>query len=303
MERFRTITALCRSVIEYQSMRAFSVAAAIFAFIVGMLAWAEAGSSDDARCKVSVWLWFGCAAAKHENLAGGLLGAGGALFAAWLAWTAVQRQIEAERQLAREEEDANLEAVTDRLGEFLEIYREIFYILLLTSSSAENGELERWIDFLRMNFHFLPKVEEIEKLSAIGPNIRARRKLRLETIVRSLLQVNIAAEAFSADADGETETSWRARLETLMIAYGHLEQALLEFAPQTEPWFNADLRPKRTRVVEQIRRGRMRFLEENPVRAPAAEAPSLKLLEARRQDLDARIAAAKARAKSRGPYF
>ena len=297
MERFRTVAVRCRSMIQVRSMRAFFVATAIFAFIVGMLAWAEAGSPDDLRCKVSLWLWFGCAAAKHENLAGGLLGAGGALFAAWLAWTAVQRQIDAERQLAREEQDASLEAVTDQLGEFLKIYREIFLILLLTSSRADDGELERWIDFLRMNFHFLPSVEELEKLSSVGPNIRARRKLKLEAIVRSLLQVNMAAKAFSAGADVETETSWRARVETLMIAYGHLEQALLEFDPQTEPWFFADLRPKKTLKVEQIRSGRINFLNENPVQALAAD-----ILEAHSKDLGARIAAAKAQARSRGPY-
>jgi hypothetical protein len=40
--------------------------------------------------------WLGCAMAMHENLAGGLVGAAGALFAAWIAFTAVQRQIEEE---------------------------------------------------------------------------------------------------------------------------------------------------------------------------------------------------------------
>ncbi len=34
----------------------------------------------------------------HETLAAGLIGAGGALVAAWMAWTAVQRQINAERE-------------------------------------------------------------------------------------------------------------------------------------------------------------------------------------------------------------
>jgi hypothetical protein len=35
------------------------------------------------------------------NLAGGVLGAGGALFAAWMAWMAVQRQIEEQQRQAR----------------------------------------------------------------------------------------------------------------------------------------------------------------------------------------------------------
>jgi anti-sigma factor RsiW len=37
--------------------------------------------------------WIGCAMAAHETLAAGLVGAAGALFAAWLAYSAVQRQL------------------------------------------------------------------------------------------------------------------------------------------------------------------------------------------------------------------
>jgi hypothetical protein len=38
--------------------------------------------------------------AAHENLAAGLIGAAGALIAAWIAWTAVQDQIRSERERA-----------------------------------------------------------------------------------------------------------------------------------------------------------------------------------------------------------
>jgi hypothetical protein len=37
--------------------------------------------------------WVGCAMAAHENLAGGLIGLGGALFAAWLAYSGAQLQL------------------------------------------------------------------------------------------------------------------------------------------------------------------------------------------------------------------
>jgi len=58
---------------------------------------AQLGVRDAARhCALTVW-WIGCAMAEHENLAGGLIGAGGALFAGWLAWSAVRDQIDLER--------------------------------------------------------------------------------------------------------------------------------------------------------------------------------------------------------------
>jgi hypothetical protein len=47
---------------------------------------------------VALWAWLGCAMAAHENLAGGLIGGGGALFAAWLAGSVVREQIQDERR-------------------------------------------------------------------------------------------------------------------------------------------------------------------------------------------------------------
>jgi hypothetical protein len=42
--------------------------------------------------------WLGCAMAAHEDLAAGLIGAAGALFAGWLAFQAVQEQMRQERE-------------------------------------------------------------------------------------------------------------------------------------------------------------------------------------------------------------
>jgi hypothetical protein len=42
--------------------------------------------------------WIGCAMAAHEGLAGGLIGAAGALFAAWLAFSTIQEQFAHERE-------------------------------------------------------------------------------------------------------------------------------------------------------------------------------------------------------------
>jgi hypothetical protein len=55
--------------------------------------------------------------AKHEGLAGGLIGTVGVLLGAWIAWLAVQQQINAERDRAmadREEAERLLaEDLTD----------------------------------------------------------------------------------------------------------------------------------------------------------------------------------------------
>jgi hypothetical protein len=41
--------------------------------------------------------WFGCVLSNHESIAGGLVGAVGALLAAWFAWHAIMAQIESGR--------------------------------------------------------------------------------------------------------------------------------------------------------------------------------------------------------------
>jgi hypothetical protein len=64
---------------------------------------------DAKRCAPNIWAsqwpkWIGCIMASQEGLAGGLIGGGGALFAAWLAWDAVQVQLFEERERRRRQQ-------------------------------------------------------------------------------------------------------------------------------------------------------------------------------------------------------
>jgi hypothetical protein len=69
----------------------------LFIFLVLALAQWGSGSS----CGWQFPKWFGCILHDHDSLAAGLIGAAGALFAAWIAWTAVQRQLEEQQRQAR----------------------------------------------------------------------------------------------------------------------------------------------------------------------------------------------------------
>jgi hypothetical protein len=69
-----------------------------------VLAFAQWGSGSS--CGSQFPKWFGCVLHKHESLAAGLIGAAAALFAAWIAWTSVQRQLEVQQQQARTAERA-----------------------------------------------------------------------------------------------------------------------------------------------------------------------------------------------------
>jgi hypothetical protein len=97
-----------RPVIRRRLCWALVVGLGLAALCVIILTFVDATAlvGDAKRCPVgsSPWQWLryvGCAAAAHEGLAGGLVGAAGVLFAAWLAFDAIQEQIGQERERAR----------------------------------------------------------------------------------------------------------------------------------------------------------------------------------------------------------
>jgi hypothetical protein len=81
-----------------------AVAVGLIAIIVALLGFSHAWSvRTEPRCFDAFPLsqfpkWIGCVMSAHEGLAAGLIGAAGALFAAWLAFTAVQEQFAEERR-------------------------------------------------------------------------------------------------------------------------------------------------------------------------------------------------------------
>jgi hypothetical protein len=85
---------------------------AIILLVIGLaLLWAQVGTTDSGKscASVALWAWVGCAMAAHENLAGGLIGGGGALFAAWLVGSVVLEQIQDERKRDKEAKRSTLE--------------------------------------------------------------------------------------------------------------------------------------------------------------------------------------------------
>jgi hypothetical protein len=78
-------------------------ATSLIVLVVALLGFADAWSiQPGTRCFEAFATsqfpkWIGCTMAAHEGLAGGLIGAAGALFAAWLAFSGIQRQISEER--------------------------------------------------------------------------------------------------------------------------------------------------------------------------------------------------------------
>jgi hypothetical protein len=90
---------------------AFAVGVVLITIVVGTLSFAHSYAipEDGKRCapnfRKSKWpMCFGCVIATQEDLAAGLIGGAGALFAAWLAFDAVQEQLAEERERRRRQQ-------------------------------------------------------------------------------------------------------------------------------------------------------------------------------------------------------
>ena len=99
---------------ERRLARATVIALTLIIAVLALLSFADsyAVESIAKRCAASFatskWpMYFGCAMAAHEGLAAGLLGGAGALFAAWLAYEAIQEQISVgEKQRLQQQTEA-----------------------------------------------------------------------------------------------------------------------------------------------------------------------------------------------------
>jgi hypothetical protein len=121
---------------------------ALIAIVVLLLTFADSFSVSEAHCSAgflkSKWpLYVGCILAAHEGLAGGLIGAAGAVFAGWLAWSAVQVQIAAEERRAAADRVEVEQVLQGDLDAFAEVLGAIWKILEGWEENEKKPEINR----------------------------------------------------------------------------------------------------------------------------------------------------------------
>jgi hypothetical protein len=92
------------------------VAFGIGLFISTIMAIAVLGGTKPDCFSVPWYRMPGCSMALYESLSGGLIAAGGALFAGWLAWSAVREQVQIERRKLRAADIAAQSARGDQVS-------------------------------------------------------------------------------------------------------------------------------------------------------------------------------------------
>jgi len=199
----------------------------IVATIVGILAGANAGGVS--HCSTQFPKWLGCVLSTHEGLAGGLIGAGGAIFAGWLAWSGVRDQIQSQRELSTARERDNLAAILAEMRDLFdalsEVWRAIDFALLPNQSAEHRGNR---IAIASSLLPALPRKNQIDDLKdftdelakEIAPTKRGQFIRVWQSIDWIYRAISEEREAVPAGDDG------RFRLQLIRVHLSHFERYL-----------------------------------------------------------------------------
>jgi hypothetical protein len=152
-----------------------------------VLGLAQAGSGSS--CRWAFPKWFGCVLAAHETLAAGLIGAGGALVAAWIAWSAVQQQINAERERMLADRVEAERLLTEELTDFAEGMAAAWRVLVALDEVPAEQKDERTIharDATMYMANRLSRPEQIESYRSMANILGWNRRIRYRRLIRRL---------------------------------------------------------------------------------------------------------------------
>lgn len=165
----------------------------LLAVVAVVLLMTNLGAGKDGCALVLAGSTIGCFLRTYKELAAGLLGAAGAIFAAWIAWLAVQRQIQKEEMLAtahsRETFDAIKTVLTD---EILPALHTIWKALDLARPTSEDNPKPQVPDQqgLRATIYLmlreLPPPEYVRSLERLSRDIGPLQRLNLSPVLETI---------------------------------------------------------------------------------------------------------------------
>jgi hypothetical protein len=132
---------------------------ALFAVLLGLAvlalafahAWDSALPSSAARAKcfetfsTAQWpKWIGCAMAAHESLAPGLIGLWAAIFAAWLAYSGIQKQIDEDRQKTAIRQIAAKEMAVVAISQAIHAAASTLFAVTKAQKAKDQQQIAHW---------------------------------------------------------------------------------------------------------------------------------------------------------------
>ena len=212
----------------------------ILAAVTVILAGADAGSAS--HCAVPLPKWVGCVLALHEGLAGGLIGAGGTIFAGWLAWSGVREQIQSERELSTAAERGNLGAILAEMGELFDVFNEVWRAIDLALLRDQTQELRRYRIAVAktvltsiLEEKWIRDLKDLtgELAKEIAPTKRGQFIRVWQSIDSIYKAIREEGDSTPADNDG------RVKFDRLRIQLSHFERYLIALDEPTSRAFAA----------------------------------------------------------------
>jgi hypothetical protein len=204
--------------------------------VSGLLAMAVAWGPKH-ECALQFPKIVGCAIASYEGLAGGLIAVAGAIFAAWLAWVAVQAQISATEQLARRREDSSYQVIRSEMSGLIGLLVQVWRVVDRALSES-NHEVERnGIALIKAMWPgakaLLEQLAGVETISAdLDPEQRAEFSEAM-AYLKSLFRF------VDEELRNKSARENRASLDSLRAYLSHFERALMTFDPVAAAKFDA----------------------------------------------------------------
>jgi hypothetical protein len=176
----------------------------LFAGVISLycvLALAQVGSNSS--CHWAFPRWFGCVLAAHETLAGGLIGAAGVIIGAWIAWMAVQQQINAERERTTADRAEAERLLSEDLPDYADGMAEAWKHLETLPEGVNWKEAEAIYNATAYMAAFVSRAESISSFRGMIEILGWDRRRKYTRLISGLESLNRFSDAKAIENPGE----------------------------------------------------------------------------------------------------
>jgi hypothetical protein len=157
----------------------------------------------------------------HEEFAGALIGAAGTIFAGAIAWMAVRRQIENDRQLANAKDQATYEVICLELRPYVDLYVQVWRVL----EYAIPGNAERQHNGLALIKAFAINIGVEKCATKVEELANELDPVRRRNLIEVVHMFKMVDQMLKRDAEGG-EQYWLKNLRTML---SHFDRQLSKF--------------------------------------------------------------------------
>jgi len=186
-------------------LKAIAAGLSLLAFVFAILAGAEFAMipTSNGYCELKFPKWMGCVVANHENLAGGLIGAAGTLFAGWLAWTAVQTQMTDARERAQADRIEVEELLSFDVDNIAEALGAIWKVLEAIYDEQAPEDNQKRLQAVKNGLSYVTENSWIETTKAMVDVLGWNRRRLYAGLLNSLIELQAFQEITVDEVSGD----------------------------------------------------------------------------------------------------